>query len=66
MIQARYDRLYQVLSKVSNPEVFNHIKRLESTRTIPPMDAGDRRICSSHRDISELIAEQLDPVPEHL
>jgi len=64
IIQARYDRLHQMLSKASDPEIFEHIKRLETSRTLPAMDAGDGRICSSHCDISQLIAAQLDPVPE--
>jgi len=64
IIQARWDRLRQVLSKASDPEIFDQVKALETPRTIPAMDAGDGRICSSHNDVSELIAEQLDPVPE--
>jgi len=63
IVQARYKRLHQMLSKASDPEIFDHIKRLDTSCTIPAMDAGRGRICFLHNDISELIAEQLDPVP---
>jgi len=62
VVQARYRRMAEVLSTAKDPEIFRYVHALNTSRTLPAMDDGAGRMCRSHEDISELIAEQLDPV----
>jgi len=63
MIQARYDNMCTMLASAKDPDIFRFVNRSETSRNIPPMDCGDGTFRTSHEDISDLIAAQLDPVP---
>ena len=53
-----------LLTKAKDPEIFRYIHALDTSRTLPAMDTGDGRICYTHENVSNLIAEQQAPVPE--
>jgi len=63
MIQAHYDNMCTMLASAKDPDIFQFVRRSEPSRNLPPMDYGDGTFRTSHHDISDLIAAQLDPVP---
>ena len=63
LAQARYDHMRHVLSTAKDPDIFRYVHAFETSRTLPAMHGDDGTVCTSHGDISELIAEQLNPVP---
>ena len=64
LLQARYDNMKEKLNRCKDPHIFQAIKGLEGRRAIPPMKKEDGEIATTHKEISDMIAQQLEPVPD--
>jgi len=62
VVQARYENLRTLLSSAKDPDIFRYVRALETSRTLPAMYSGDETYYTSHANVSDLIASQLDPV----
>ena len=62
MITKRYEKMKEDLGNMKDPLIFQAIKQLEGRRAIPPITKTDGNKIFEHEEISDLIAEQLNPI----
>ena len=61
MIRGRYESMKKELGSLKDPMIFKAIKELEGRRAIPPITKPDGSKVYEHEEMSDLIAEQLNP-----
>ena len=64
MIKKRYEAMQKELGSMRDPEIFKAIKQLEGRREIPPMTKTNGTKAFEHEEISDRMAEQLNPSEE--
>lgn len=64
IIKERYENMKKDLDCMKDPTIFKTIKELEGRRAIPRITKTDRHKVFEHDEISDLIAEQLNPSKE--
>ena len=64
MIKKRYEKMKEELGSMKDPMIFRAIKQLEGRRAIPPITKANGQKAFEHEEISDLIAEQLNPNDE--
>jgi len=64
LLKARYDNMKEKLSYYKGPRIFQIIKYLEGRRAIPLMKKEDGGKVTTHEEISDMIAQQLEPALE--
>ena len=61
MINKRYEKMKMELGSMKDPDIFRAIKQLEGRRAIPPITMPNGQKIFEHNQISDMIAEQLNP-----
>ena len=64
MFKKRYEKMKEDLNNMKDPEIFRAIKHLEGRRAIPPITTKEGIMVYEHDEISNLIAEELNPSEE--
>ena len=62
IITKRYEKMKEDLGNMKDPLIFRAIKQLEGRRAIPPITKNDGNKIFEHEEISDLIAQQLNPI----
>jgi len=58
--QRHHEQLRDTLQNAGDPAIFEIIGRAETHKTLPPMKRADDSLATTHSQISDLIADQLD------
>lgn len=64
LVRSRYDFIEKTLRTAGDPEIFRLARNIESRRVLLCMIGRNGESVSRHKDVSALIAEQLDPGEE--